>query len=156
MQRVRYFSGEKSRSKRTNYVEKPGPWYFPPLASLITSGGRLLLAMLEKCVYELRGSYLFCDTDSMCIVGSERGQLVPCVGGKFRLDGKEAIRALTLGQVKAIASKFNELNPYDPGLVREILKIEDVNYFDSDPTKPYRQLFGYAVSAKRYALFTKY
>lgn len=36
---VRYFSGEKSGSKRTNYVEKPGPWYFPPLASLITSGG---------------------------------------------------------------------------------------------------------------------
>ncbi len=60
---VRYFSGEKSGKKLTNYVEKPGAWYFPPLASLITSGGRLLLAMLEKCVQNLWGSYLFCDTD---------------------------------------------------------------------------------------------
>jgi hypothetical protein len=45
---VKYFSGEKAGKKLTNYVEKPGAWYFPPLASLITSGGRLLLAMLEK------------------------------------------------------------------------------------------------------------
>ena len=152
---VRFFSGEKSGSKRTNYVERPGPWYFPPLASLITSGGRLLLAMLEKCVQNLSGGYLFCDTDSMCIVGSERSQLVPCVGGKFRLKGKEAIKTLTLRQVKAIARKFSKLNPYDPGLVPEILKIEDINYIDSDPNKPFRQLCGYAVSAKRYALFTK-
>jgi hypothetical protein len=74
---VRYFSGEKSGRKLTNYVEKPGAWYFPPLASLITSGSRLLLAMLEKCVGNQRGSYLFCDTDSMCIVGSKTQRLIP-------------------------------------------------------------------------------
>jgi hypothetical protein len=39
--------------------------------------------------------------------------------------------------------------------VREILKIEEINHVDSDPRKPYRQLFGYAVSAKRYTLFTE-
>jgi hypothetical protein len=152
---VRYFSGEKSGRKRTNYVEKPGAWYFPPLASLITSGGRLLLAMLEKCVQKLRGSYLFCDTDSMCIVGSKNQKLVPCVGGQFKLNGAEAIKAVALSQVEAIARKFNQLNPYDPKLVRDILKIEDVNHVDSDPNKPFRHLFGYAVSAKRYALFTE-
>ena len=152
---VRYFSGEKSGRKRTNYVEKPGAWYFPPLASLITSGGRLLLAMLEKCVQNLRGSYLFCDTDSMCIVGSKNQKLVPCVGGQFRLNGADAIKALALSQVEAIARKFNQFNPYDPKLVRDILKIEDVNHVDSDPNKPFRHLFGYAVSAKRYALFTQ-
>jgi hypothetical protein len=91
----------------------------------------------------------------MCIIGGEKCQLVPCSRGKFRLNGKEAIKALTLRQVQAIARKFNKLNPYDPRLVRDILKIEDINYVDSDPTKPYRQLFGYAVSAKRYALFTE-
>lgn len=152
---VRYFSGEKSGRKLTNYVEKPGAWYFPPLASLITSGGRLLLAMLEKCVQNLGGSYLFCDTDSLCIVGSKRKQLVPCVGGNFKLNGKDAVRALSLNQVKEIARKFNKLNPYNPDLVRDILKIEDINHVDSDPTKPFRQLFGYAVSAKRYTLFTQ-
>lgn len=151
---VRYFSGEKSGRKRTNYVEKPGAWYFPPLASLITSGGRLLLAMLEKCVQNLGGSYLFCDTDSMCIVASKSQRLVPCVGGQFKLNGADAIRAVALSQVEVIARKFNKLNPYDPKLVRDILKIEDVNHIDSDPSEPYRQLFGYAVSAKRYVLFT--
>lgn len=152
---VRYFSGEKSGRKLTSYVEKPGAWYFPPLASLITSGGRLLLAMLEKCVRNLRGNYLFCDTDSMCIVGSKTHRLVPCVGGQFKLNGKDAIRTLALAQVEAIARKFNRLNPYDPKLVRHILKIEDVNYVDSDPRKSYRPLFGYAVSAKRYTLFVE-
>jgi hypothetical protein len=152
---VGYFSGEKLGKKLTCYVEKPGAWYFPPLASLITSGGRLLLAMLEKCVANLGGTYLFCDTDSLCIVGSKLAQLVPCVGGKFKLSGKDAVRTLSLNQVKAIAKRFNKLNPYDSNLVRHILKIEDINHVDSDPTKPFRQLFGYGVSAKRYALFTE-
>ncbi len=152
---VRYFSGERSGRKLTNYVEKPGAWYFPPLASLITSGGRLLLAMLEKSVQNLSGSYLFCDTDSMCIVGAKRRQLIPCIGGQFKLNGKDAVRTLSLKQVETIAGKFNKLNPYDPKLVRDILKIEGINHIDSDPKKPYRQLFGYAVSAKRYTLFTE-
>ena len=152
---VRYHSGDKSGKKRTNYVEKPGAWYFPPLASLITSGGRLLLAMLEKCVQNLSGSYLFCDTDSKCIVGSKTKQLVPCDGGQFKLSGKHTVQTLTMDQVKAIAKRFNKLNPYNPEVVREILKIEDINHVDSDPRKRYRQLWGYAVSAKRYALFTE-
>jgi len=120
---VRYHSGEKSGVKFTNYVEKPGvkftnyvekpgAWYFPPLASLITSGGRLLLAMLEKCIQNLSGSYLFCDTDSMCIVGAKTQQLVPCDGGQFKLNGKHAVQTLTTNQVEAIAQRFNKLNPY--------------------------------------------
>jgi hypothetical protein len=71
------------------------------------------------------------------------------------LNGKDAVRTLSLNQVKAIARKFNKLNPYNTDLVRDILKIEDINHVDSDPTKPFRQLFGYAVSAKRYTLFTE-
>ena len=111
--------------------------------------------MLEKCVQVLQGSYLFCDTDSMCIVGSKTKRLVQCTGGRFRLNGRDAVRTLTLGDVKAIAKRFNKLNPYDPELVQEILKIEDINHIDSDSGKPHRQLYGYAVSAKRYALFTE-
>jgi hypothetical protein len=152
---VRYFSGERSGRKLTNYVEKPGAWYFPPLASLITSGGRLLLAMLEKSVQNQSGSYLFCDTDSMCIVGSKQRRLVPCIGGQFKLNGEDAVKTLSLKQVESIAHKFNKLNPYDPKLVQDILKIEDINHIDSDPNKSYRQLIGYAVSAKRYTLFTE-
>jgi hypothetical protein len=63
--RVGYFSGEKQGIISSTYIEKPGAWYFPPVASLITASGRLLLAMLEKSVDKKGGSYLFCDTDSL-------------------------------------------------------------------------------------------
>jgi len=72
-----------------------------------------------------------------------------------RFKGKTGFKALSLREVKEIASKFRKLNPYDPELVPEILKIEDVNHVDSNPKKPFRQLFGYAISAKRYALYSK-
>jgi hypothetical protein len=146
---VNYFSGEDRGRVASNYVEKPGAWYFPPLASLITSAGRLLLAMLEKCVQEIDGSYLFCDTDSLCIVGSEKGGFVECLGGPVTREKKSGIKALSLDEVKNIAQEFRKLNPYDPTMVPEILKIENVNYVDFDPKKPVRQLFGYAICSKK-------
>ncbi|MGB2627033.1 MAG: hypothetical protein WAK20_09610, partial [Candidatus Acidiferrum sp.] len=152
---IKVFSGTTSKIMPSLYVEKVGPWYFPPLASLITSGGRLLLAMLERCVKAARGSYLFCDTDSMCIVSTRNGSLIRCEGGDHKLNGKDAVRALSFKQVNSIAERFKQLNPYNPSLVKEILKIEDINHIDSNSKKPRHQLFGYAISAKRYALFTE-
>ena len=153
---VGIFSGQIVRQKSLLETEKTGNWYFPPLASLITAGGRLLLSMLEKCVTEMGGSYLFCDTDSLCIVSNESGGLVPCQGGDHRLDSSGVgVKALSWKEVDEIAAKFNRLNPYNRSLVREILKIEDINFTDSDPRKRRRQLFGYAISAKRYALYAR-
>jgi hypothetical protein len=149
------FSGEKLLRLDSAYVEKPGPWYFPPLASLITSGGRLLLAMLEQSVLDEGGSYLFCDTDSLCVVGSKKGGLVPCVGGKFSVNGKEAIKALSLSQLQTIVKRFNALNPYDTNFLRNLLKIEDINFAESDRRKSRPILWGYAIAAKRYALFER-
>ncbi len=111
--------------------------------------------MLEKSVDEKQGSYLFCDTDSLCIVGTEKGSFVPCAGGKSRFRGRAGFKSLSLREIRTIADKFKKLNPYDPSLVTEILKIEDVNFVDSNPKKPFRQLYGYAISAKRYALYTR-
>ena len=88
----------------------------------------------------------------MAIVSTQRGGLVPCNGGPFRLpDGSEAVKALPWQEVQRIARKFALLNPYDPKIVPDILKIEDYNY---DRNGKQRQLFGWAVSAKRYVLFT--
>ena len=87
-------------SVKTNAVEQPGEFYRPPLAALISSGARLMLAMLERCVSDAGGSYALCDTDSMAI-------------------------ALSLPQVKQIVSRFEALNPYDRSIVlKSILKIE--------------------------------
>jgi hypothetical protein len=146
---VRVFSGDKNFSDTTDVIENSGHWFFPPLASLITAGGRLLLAMTEACVQEQRGSYLFCDTDSLAIVGSKRG-------GELRIPGSEGTRILSWDEVQAIVDKFAALNPYDRNIVKgSILNLVDANYVDSDPKNPQRQLYGYSIAAKRYALYEK-
>src|SRR5690348_12499808 len=48
--RVSVSSGEKHFYDSTDVIENHGPWFFAPFASLITSAGRLLLAMTEACV----------------------------------------------------------------------------------------------------------
>jgi len=146
---VKVFSGEKHFPDQSDVIEKPGPWFFPPLASLITSGGRLLLAMTEACVEEKKGTYLFCDTDSLAIVASKKG-------GLLRIPGSRSVRILSWADAKAIADKFKALNPYNRKLVKgSILNLVDANYIDSDPKNEQRQLYGYSIAAKRYALYEK-
>jgi hypothetical protein len=145
--RVNVFSGGEELSDASDVIENPGPWFFPPLASLITAGGRLLLAMTEACVQEKKGSYLFCDTDSRAVVASKHG-------GQLRIPGSEGLRILSWTEVQDIVDKFESLNPYDRKIVKKsILNLVDANYVDSDPGKSPRQLHGYSISARRYALY---
>src|SRR5262249_29177136 len=93
--------------------EDPGEFCFPPLAACITGAARLMLAMLERCVTDAGGTYAFCDTDSMGIVATEYGGLVPCPGGPHRLSsGEEGVQALSWATVEAIRERFAALNPY--------------------------------------------
>jgi hypothetical protein len=141
--KVKVFSGEHHREQSVDTIEKPGEWYFPPIAALITGGAHLFLAMLERCITEQGGHYLFCDTDSMCIVASKAGGWVGC-------PNEPLIKALTWNDVEKIAKRFESLNCYDrtkvPG---SILKIEKVNFDRREQI----DLFGYAISAKRYVLY---
>ncbi len=130
----------------TKIVEKHGRWYFPPFGALTTSGSRLLLAMLECLVRDAGGAHLMCDTDGMAIVASPSGGFVPCAGGPHQLqDGRDAVKALSFVEVEKIVERFASLNPYSfHGSILEIKK---------DSTK--RQVYGFAVSSKRYALYSK-
>ena len=149
---VAVFSGDSSfQSPALSTVERPGRWYFPPIAALITSGGRLLLAMLERSVRDAGGTYLFCDTDSLCIVASSRAQSVryQCESTKAQL----TIPVLSRQQVDGISARFASLNPYDRAFVKDsILKIEKVNF---DTSGQPRDLLGFAISAKRYVLYQR-
>jgi hypothetical protein len=143
--KLRMFSGEESFETTSDVVEEPGNWFAPHIASLITSGGRLLLAMLEKCIADSGGTYLFCDTDSAAIVSAEHRQEIAMP------DGAKPINALSWTEVQGIVDRFESLNPYDPKL-GSILKMHKLN---RDQNKQRRQLFGYSIAAKRYALYTK-
>jgi hypothetical protein len=145
--------------------ERPGPYFFPPIAALITSAARCILAMLERCVTGAGGTYAMEDTDSMAIVATRDGGLVPCPGGPHawtsadaaRYDGpnprtaSEAVQALSFDDVDEIAGRFESLNPYAREAVEgSILKTEGINFDDGSA----RQLYCYAISSKRYALYT--
>ena len=135
------------------HPERPGEYCFPPLAALITSGARLMLALLEQEVERRGGTYVMEDTDSMAIVAMERGGLVACPGGSHKLpNGRDAVNALTWNEVQDIRDRFKSLNPYDPTMISgSVLKIEGENFGDDGRQ---RQLYCLAISAKRYALFT--
>jgi DNA polymerase elongation subunit (family B) len=118
------FSGQHKFDQPTFVVERPGRFQFAPAAALITAGGRLMLAVLERIVNDLGGTYLLTDTDSMHFVASKSGELVPCPGGPHRMrTGAPAIKAITWKQVDGICARLNRLNPYDRNVVEEILKI---------------------------------
>jgi hypothetical protein len=62
------------------------------------------------------------------------------------------VRALSWGEVRSIQERFAALNPYDPDAVPgSILKVEAINFDASNSQRP---LYAFAISAKRYALFT--
>jgi len=144
---LQVYSGEDSFPTHSDVVEEPGKWFAPHIASLITSGGRLLLAMLEKCIADAGGTYLFCDTDSAAIVSSEQRQQITMP------DGAPPITALSWAEVQSIVDRFKTLNPYGGKLANEsILKIHKLNW---GRNKNRRQLLGYSIAAKRYALYTQ-
>ena len=131
------------------HPDERGAYCFSPMASLITGAARLMLTLLELSVTTLGGTYAMEDTDSMAIVATEHGGAISCPGGEH-----ESIQALSWDQVKQISEKFDALSPYDRSAVPDsILKIEDDN---RDPvTQEQRQIYCFAISAKRYALFLK-
>jgi hypothetical protein len=129
----------QTRHAHTKSPEDPGPYCFPPVACSITAGARLMLALLERVVTDCGGSYAFCDTDSMAIVATPDGGQVAC----HTADG-ETIAALAWTTVRGILDRFQSLNPYDPSLL-EPWKVEHESLE--------RQLYCYAISAKRYALY---
>jgi len=142
------FSGEHKFKQRTLNVEMPGRWQFAPAAALITAGGRLVLSILERMVTDKGGAYLLTDTDSMLIVASEKGGRVPCACPGNR----QEVKALPWADIEGFCSKLNRLNPYNKDTVQEILKIEKCNY---DQKGKQQQLYGLAVSAKRYVVYTR-
>ena len=74
----------------------------------------------------------------------------------FDIPGSEGLRILSWAEVRDIVDKFTSLNPYDRKTVKgSILNLVDANFVDSDSTKPQRQLYGYSIAAKRYALYEK-
>ncbi len=123
--------------------EKPEKFFNPLVATFITGGARLLLAMFEKCVLDAGLNWAFCDTDSLAVAkpnGMSHSDFVDIVIG--------------------ITDRFSVLSPYRNET--RLIKIEDVNKppepssgmgLKAETHRGYAPLFGLPISAKRYALF---
>ena len=143
--KITVYSGDREFSQPApDIIEQPGSFYFPVLGALITAGGRLLLAMIERAVRDVGGTYLCCDTDALIIVASK-------TGGPVQMpDGAEPINAVTWAQVDQIRNRFDSLTPYDRKIVPNLLRLTDDNF---DKNGKVRQLFGLSIAAKRYAIY---
>ena len=132
-------------------TEQPGTWFHPLIATLVSAGGRLLLAAAMTLVKASGGEYAFCDTDSLFIVATKEGRLIPCPGGTHNTpNGEAAVHAIPWSTVEEISQQFVALNPY--GTDASILEIESEN-FDDDGNQ--RAIECFAIASKRYALFQR-
>jgi hypothetical protein len=143
--RKRRFPGRAGESAQATFVNSGA------------SGRRLCpldpAAILQKLVEQKSGNYLLTDTDSMLFVASEHGGLFRCPGGKHKMgDGGPAIKAISWKDVVEICRKVNSLNPYSREIIPDILKIEYSNF---DRSGKQHQLYGLAISAKRYVVYKR-
>lgn len=124
--------------------ERPGMHFNPLLATCITSGARLMLAMAEAMGRAEGLSWVFCDTDSMAFAPGDAHKLPGNVARSNVCD------VVSFGEsVARIRHRFRSLWPYE-GKSGDLLELESQN--DPLPGVP-AMLYCYAISAKRYALF---
>lgn len=147
---VRVIGGSDQFTAPSTKPEQAGEYCFPPVASLITGGARLMLGLLERLVRDMGGTYAMCDTDSMAIVATEQGEFVPCQGGpELGPNGEAGSTALSWAQVQTIIRRLDALNPYGPTVADSLLKIEGENLVDGQQLP----LLCFGISAKRYCLY---
>ena len=102
-----------SEELRLPRIESPGAWEFPPVAAAVTSGSRLLLHLAIATVREMGGIVAYWDTDSIFVVATPSGDLLPFPGGPLRtIDGRPAIRALSYGEVREVRERIELLFPF--------------------------------------------
>jgi hypothetical protein len=138
-QRMVGYGGRPRPSRfESNTSERPGAYFHPLLATLITGAARLMLALAEHQVITQGLDWVFCDTDSIAIANT--GNLS---------------REVFIDAALRVREWFKDLNPY--GEDYSILQLEKVN-FPADKKDDLQALdppFCLAVSAKRYVLFNR-
>jgi len=116
--------------------EKPGRYFHPLLATLITGAARLMLTLAELHAAHEGIDWLLCDTDSFAFARPD-----------------EMARADFHAAIERVRDWFRPLSPYAGK--PHLLELEDINYrlIDGNTTGEPEPLYGLAISPKRYVLF---
>jgi hypothetical protein len=135
----------------TKFPEDPGEYCFPPLASLITSGARLLMAMLEQAVLSEGGvsrtAYVMEATDCMAPVSTPDGGLDGLPDSIPLALRESGIIPLSHVQVEAIRNSFSALNPFHPQKFPGSILGVKLNSLS-------RQIYCFAISVNKHAFYT--
>jgi len=112
--------------------EHAGKYYAVPIATHITGGARLLLAIAEKLGQDRGLTYAFCDTDSMAYALSDNMDITTFYN-----------------HVDDIVKWFNTLSPYESNAA--LFELEGVNFYNGEN----EELYFFGVSCKRYTVYNK-
>ena len=138
---VQRLDGRRER-RRVDRPEDPGPWAFPPFASAVTAGGRLLMAALERLLTDDGGLFASANTDSATVLSTRDGGLVACPGGTEHLDdGTAAVQAISWAALDAVRERFSSLGVE--------LRLTSENFDGSER----RQLHAVGVAGSRVILY---
>ena len=99
---ARFDECRRGSGRTTRLGERPGPWNFLPLASSVTAGTHLLLAVFEAMVRARGGCAVYCDTDSWLVPASR-------LGGTFHLPDGSEVRELPWPVLAEITACFEPL-----------------------------------------------
>ena len=91
--------------KTAQVGEKPGPWCFLPIASSVTAGARLLLAVVNRFVADRGGIVAYRDTDSSVILSSPED-------GSIDLADGSSVRLLSWAEVDDLLALFAPLGVF--------------------------------------------
>jgi hypothetical protein len=133
----------RTERQQADRPEAPAIWTFPPFASAVTAGGRLLMATLEHKLSEAGGLFASANTDSATVVSTPDGGLVACPGSPEQLtDATEAVRAISWSKLDEVRGAFAELGVD--------LRLTAENFADGKR----HQLYALGVAGSRVVLFT--
>jgi hypothetical protein len=118
---------------RVPRYERPGMYFHPLLATLITGAARLKLTLAELLAQGEGIDWAFCDTDSLALAKPA-----------------DMPREVFEAAVRRVRAWFRPLSPYERS--QELFELEDTNFALGDPDRR-EPLYCYAISPKRHALY---
>jgi hypothetical protein len=117
--------------------EKPGPWCFLPVASSVTAGSLLLLAVLDRLVRDRGGLVAYRDTDSSFVPASPEGGVLVLADGS-------TIHLLSWAEVDEVLDLFEPLRVFGA----------EVPVWKTERGTPDRPLNSVVFGPKRHVEFT--
>jgi hypothetical protein len=131
----RFDETRRRQGRRWRLAERPGPWAFLPIASSVSGGAHLLLAVFERLVVNRGGLIAYRDTDSSLVPASP-------MGGVLVLSDGSSVHELSWSEIDEVTGAFGPLM-LEPGW--PVWKIER----GTDDTPLHALVFG----PKRHAEF---